>query len=380
MTDLEQQNTLCNSNVLNWWLETLPNSTKLVVIKTTGDGNCLCHSISQALQFNEDKDLRLRTALYNFVKKHEDELRNLWEDNGLRERKALGEASHTLTKEELDKEWKEIVTSASPFPTPGSTNYYFLEKIHIFSLANLLRTTIIVLTEKYVHGLSQPLQLNDIGGIYLPFLYEPFAPETVRPLFITYSNRHFSALIAEAPSTNYRIPIIDSAGNILKVHFVDDNFATDYMILSVLKQYMSISKNDNSPFHASCQNMIIQNSKQSKGLVVLEGNQTSKGWGLNTKHAIKTGTFIIEYMGEVVSKNEYNTRLESNYADNTHIYGMTLNSDLVIDATKKGNISRYINHSCSPNCEVQKWSIDGWLRMCIFAKTDILPNEELTFD
>lgn len=46
----------------------------------------------------------------------------------------------------------------------------------------------------------------------------------------------------------------------------------------------------------------------------------------------------------------------------------------------KGNISRFINHSCNPSCVLQKWVVNSRLRMGIFATRDIAEGEELTFD
>lgn len=51
-----------------------------------------------------------------------------------------------------------------------------------------------------------------------------------------------------------------------------------------------------------------------------------------------------------------------------------------IDATVKGSVSRFLNHSCGPNCETQKWQVGGDLRVGFFAKKDIAVGEELTFD
>lgn len=52
----------------------------------------------------------------------------------------------------------------------------------------------------------------------------------------------------------------------------------------------------------------------------------------------------------------------------------------VIDPTYVGNIARFINHSCDPNCETQKWNVVGEVCVGIFALKDIKENEELSFD
>uniref|UniRef100_K7K280 SET domain-containing protein n=2 Tax=Glycine subgen. Soja TaxID=1462606 RepID=K7K280_SOYBN len=54
-----------------------------------------------------------------------------------------------------------------------------------------------------------------------------------------------------------------------------------------------------------------------------------------------------------------------------NFYLCEINRDMVIDATYKGNKSRYTNHSCCPNTEMQKWIIDGETRIGIFATSDI---------
>lgn len=68
-------------------------------------------------------------------------------------------------------------------------------------------------------------------------------------------------------------------------------------------------------------------------------------------------TFVMEYVGEVLDYKEFKNRTKQ-YAKNgqEHYYFMSLNADEVIDATYRGNKSRFINHSCDPNCETQKVS------------------------
>ena len=67
------------------------------------------------------------------------------------------------------------------------------------------------------------------------------------------------------------------------------------------------------------------------------------------------GTFIIEYCGEVVSEKEFKRRMVEEYAHERHHYCLNLDGGTVIDGYRMGNISRFINHSCQPNCEMQKW-------------------------
>jgi len=43
-------------------------------------------------------------------------------------------------------------------------------------------------------------------------------------------------------------------------------------------------------------------------------------------------------------------------------------------------LGRFINHSCDPNCETQKWLVHGELAIGLFATKDIPANTELTFD
>lgn len=51
-----------------------------------------------------------------------------------------------------------------------------------------------------------------------------------------------------------------------------------------------------------------------------------------------------------------------------------------IDGTMKGSVARFVNHSCDPNCYIEKWQVDDKIRIGIFAKRRISTGEELTFD
>ena len=47
----------------------------------------------------------------------------------------------------------------------------------------------------------------------------------------------------------------------------------------------------------------------------------------------------------------------------------------IIDAGPKGNLTRFMNNSCEPNCETQKWNVNGDLRIGLFATKNIFAGE-----
>ncbi|XP_051878935.1 histone-lysine N-methyltransferase SETD2 isoform X2 [Pristis pectinata] len=106
-----------------------------------------------------------------------------------------------------------------------------------------------------------------------------------------------------------------------------------------------------------------------------------KGWGLRADKELSVNSFVLEYCGEVLDHKEFKTRVKE-YArnKNIHYYFMALKNDEIIDATLKGNCSRFMNHSCEPNCETQKWTVNGQLRVGFFTTKTVPAGTELTFD
>ncbi|KAG0333401.1 histone methyltransferase set2 [Podila humilis] len=106
-----------------------------------------------------------------------------------------------------------------------------------------------------------------------------------------------------------------------------------------------------------------------------------KGFGLRAMHDIEAGDFVMEYIGEVLPHASFIKRTrEYSLAGVQHFYFMSLQADEVIDATKKGCLARFINHSCNPNCHLEKWVVGRKLRIGIFSIKRIAAGDELTFD
>ena len=106
-----------------------------------------------------------------------------------------------------------------------------------------------------------------------------------------------------------------------------------------------------------------------------------KGFGLRANVNLKAHEFIFEYIGEVIGEAAFRKRMVQYDEEGIkHFYFMSLTKGEFVDATKKGNLGRFCNHSCNPNCYVDKWVVGDRLRMGIFAERKIKAGEELTFN
>ncbi|GAW81734.1 SET domain containing protein [Plasmodium gonderi] len=105
------------------------------------------------------------------------------------------------------------------------------------------------------------------------------------------------------------------------------------------------------------------------------------GYGLYTCEFINEGEPVIEYIGEYI-RNIISDKREKHYDKiESSCYMFRLNENIIIDATKWGNVSRFINHSCEPNCFCKIVICDQNLKhIVIFAKRDIVAHEEITYD
>ncbi len=99
------------------------------------------------------------------------------------------------------------------------------------------------------------------------------------------------------------------------------------------------------------------------------------GWGVFATSAISKNTRIIHYAGEKISNTE-SLKRERKYIQKGHIWCFKLTNRTVIDAGVGGNVARFINHGCTPNCyiDIKKGVI--WIR----ASRAIRKGEELVYD
>ncbi|GMH25242.1 hypothetical protein Nepgr_027085 [Nepenthes gracilis] len=157
--------------------------------------------------------------------------------------------------------------------------------------------------------------------------------------------------------------------------------------------YLVYECNDICSCGRKCPNRILQNGLQLK----LEVFKTEKkGWAVRASEPILHGTFVCEFLGEVLNEQESNVR-RKRYGKGGCNYLFDVESCMsdiirlneeqvsyVIDATQYGNISRFINHSCSPNLVNRVVLVESmetpFAHIGLYARRDIVAGEELTFD
>ncbi|KAI5801437.1 hypothetical protein DFH27DRAFT_556824 [Peziza echinospora] len=123
---------------------------------------------------------------------------------------------------------------------------------------------------------------------------------------------------------------------------------------------------------------VSRKSKFSEGVEVIETKD--RGYGLRAIRSFEPNQIIVEYCGEIISQEETDERMRKVYKNNSSYYLMLFDQSMIIDATR-GSIARFVNHSCDPNCRMEKWIVDNKPRMALFAgENGIETGDELTYD
>ncbi|XP_010509646.1 PREDICTED: histone-lysine N-methyltransferase, H3 lysine-9 specific SUVH5-like [Camelina sativa] len=107
----------------------------------------------------------------------------------------------------------------------------------------------------------------------------------------------------------------------------------------------------------------------------------SRGWGVRSLETIPVGSFVCEYAGELLEDKQ----AEILTGKDEYLFNLGEEEDpFTIDAGRKGNIGRFINHSCSPNMYAQdvlyEYDETRIPHVMFFAQEVIRPLEELTYD
>jgi hypothetical protein len=125
-------------------------------------------------------------------------------------------------------------------------------------------------------------------------------------------------------------------------------------------------------------NVATRKAKRAAPAALLIRVRRSKvhGQGVFALRRIRKGTRIIEYVGDRISHARANRRYDDHDENDNHTFLFAVDRNVVIDATVDGNDSRFINHSCSPNCES---NIEN-RRVFIDAIRTIEVGEELNYD
>ncbi|XP_077510642.1 histone-lysine N-methyltransferase SETD1-like [Amblyomma americanum] len=104
-------------------------------------------------------------------------------------------------------------------------------------------------------------------------------------------------------------------------------------------------------------------------------------WGLFALEPIAADEMVIEYVGQMVRpimadrREQYYTQIGIGSS-----YLFRVDVETIIDATKCGNLARFINHSCNPNCYAKVITVEGQKKIVIYSRQPINVNEEITYD
>ncbi|XP_072483367.1 histone-lysine N-methyltransferase SUV39H1 isoform X2 [Notamacropus eugenii] len=135
---------------------------------------------------------------------------------------------------------------------------------------------------------------------------------------------------------------------------------------------------------SDCPNRVVQRGISYNLCIFRTDN--GRGWGVRTLQKIRSHSFVMEYVGEIITSEEAERRGEIyDQKGTTYLFDLDYVEDIyTVDAGNYGNVSHFVNHSCSPNLQVYNVFIDNLderlPRIAFFATRTIWAGEELTFD
>ena len=108
---------------------------------------------------------------------------------------------------------------------------------------------------------------------------------------------------------------------------------------------------------------------------------TIQGYGLFASEPISQDSLICEYNGEIIRSRVADLREKQYEAKGfPHMFLFRIDRDSVVDATMRGGKSRFLNHSCHPNCRSTIINVGKTQTISFYAIKNIKPHEEICFN
>lgn len=182
------------------------NYIHLYPIITPPDGNCLFHSIAIQIYGCPDINLVFKKLLINFMtsSKYIEKIKEYWFIELMKTYKIL---NIELDKNTVDSEWGYDLKSII-------SNNCSQGALSIFLLSHIIRRPIFIIS----------YEENELTGLYLPFMID-FSIYNKNPIFIYYSNGHFTSLMLMKKNNNKII----ISNNFINVKFLNENIDIDYL-------------------------------------------------------------------------------------------------------------------------------------------------------
>jgi SET domain-containing protein len=100
--------------------------------------------------------------------------------------------------------------------------------------------------------------------------------------------------------------------------------------------------------------------------------------GVRCRTKIAAGDFVCEYLGQYIDEDGKRQRIRQNIETHQMSYVFQVAQGKYLDAAEFGNLARFINHSCEPNCIAEVWRVRGLDRVAIVASRLITIGEPIT--
>ncbi|PLW05464.1 hypothetical protein PCANC_28563 [Puccinia coronata f. sp. avenae] len=191
----------------------------------------------------------------------------------------------------------------------------------------------------------------------------------------------FSALaVSRSTRVNSRRFILNMEQN-KKASILSGNNLTNNSANEALDSHQIHSNSIANPSIDSVADVLKFNQLRTRKKQLKFSRSPIHDWGLYAMETIPAGEMVIEYVGEVIRQAVADRReklYERMGIGSSYLF--RVDDDLVVDATKKGNLGRLINHCCSPNCTAKIITINGEKKIVIYAKVTIELGDEVTYD